>query len=143
MTDKTRDAKGRFPQGVSGNPNGRPRSASAELRKQLSRHGAELVEKAVELALAGDVAALRICLDRIAPPLKPQPVALDIDLTGAEGLACVSRRLIDAAAEGKAPSDSVAQLVGALGQVARISEVDELTRRIEALEQSSGTRAAA
>ncbi len=142
MTD-IRDTSGRFKPGKSGNPNGRPRSASAELRKQLSRHGAELVEKAVELALAGDVAALRICLDRIAPPLKAQAAPLSVELPADAGLAGTARAFVDAAASGEIPADTAGQMVTALASLARVQEVDELAARIAALEQSSGTRAAA
>jgi len=127
---------GQWPKGVSGNQKGRPKSASVELREQLSEHGTELVGKAVEMALAGDAQALRICLDRIAPPLKAQPAPIHVDLDGAEGLAGVSRRLVDEAACGRVPADVASQLVSALGQVARITEIDELERRLAALEQA-------
>lgn len=132
MTERT--SQGTFAPGVSGNPAGRPKSASTELRRQLSEHGTELVSKAVEMALAGDAQALRICLDRIAPPLKAQPAPIHVDLDGAEGLAGVSRRLVDEAAAGRVPADVASQLVSALGQVARITEIDELERRLDALE---------
>lgn len=130
----SRTPKGHFAKGHSGNPAGRPKSANAELRRQLSEHGPALATKAVELALDGDTTALKICLDRIAPALKPSPAPIQVDLEGAEGLAGVSRRLVDSAAAGEIPADVASQLVGALGQVARITEIDELERRLEALE---------
>ena len=34
--------------------------------------------KAIELAKAGDLAALRVCLDRIAPPRKDRPVLFEL-----------------------------------------------------------------
>jgi hypothetical protein len=135
MTERLPD--GRFKPGTSGNPNGRPKSATTELRRQLAEHGPALASKAVEMALAGDAQALRICLDRISPSLKPQPAPIHVDLDGAEGLAGVSRRLVDSAAAGEIPADVAAQLVGALGQVARITEIDELERRLAALEESA------
>lgn len=134
---KTRQPNGQFAPGRSGNPAGRPKSASTELRRQLAEHGPELVETAVQLALEGDPQALKICLDRIAPPLKPQPAPIHVDLDGADGLAGVSRRLVDEAAAGRVPADVASQLVGALGQVARIIEVDELEERLAALEEAA------
>jgi hypothetical protein len=38
----------------------------------------ELIEKTVELALAGDITALRLCLDRIMPPRKDRPIQLSL-----------------------------------------------------------------
>jgi hypothetical protein len=37
-----------------------------------------LARKAVEMALAGDAAALRLCLDRIVAPRRAQPCSLDL-----------------------------------------------------------------
>lgn len=135
MTERLPD--GRFKPGTSGNPNGRPKSATTELRRQLAEHGTEVVERIVKAALDGDMTAAKLVLDRISPSLKPQPAPIHVDLDGAEGLAGVSRRLVDSAAAGEIPADVAAQLVGALGQVARITEIDELERRLAALEESA------
>ncbi|WP_375741724.1 DUF5681 domain-containing protein, partial [Pseudomonas aeruginosa] len=74
---------GRNPDGTfaAGNP-GRPRGA----RHQVTRAIEELLEgeaegltrKAVEMALAGDTTALRLCLERIAPTKKDVPVQFDL-----------------------------------------------------------------
>jgi hypothetical protein len=37
-----------------------------------------LTRKAVELVLAGDVTALRLCLERLVPPCREAPVTLDL-----------------------------------------------------------------
>ena len=46
---------------------GRGPSRVAKLRKLLEPHASDLVTKAVELALAGDTMALRLCLERLLP----------------------------------------------------------------------------
>ena len=48
----------------------RPRSCCSTARPRRAR-------RAVELALAGDGMALRLCLDRIIPPRRGRPVQLD------------------------------------------------------------------
>ncbi|MDT8878522.1 DUF5681 domain-containing protein [Halomonas saccharevitans] len=127
---------GQFPKGRSGNPAGRPKSASTELRRSLAEHGTAVVEKVVSAALAGDMTAAKVVIDRLLPPLKAQPAPIHVDLEGADGLAGVSRRLVDEAAAGRVPADVASQLVAALGQVARITEIDELERRLAALESA-------
>ena len=37
-----------------------------------------LTQKAIDLALTGDMAALRLCLDRILPPRKDRPVSFTL-----------------------------------------------------------------
>lgn len=137
MTEKTelkRGKRGQFAPGQSGNPSGRPKKPTSELRRQLGEHGPALVEKTVQLALAGDTAALKLCLDRIAPPLKPSAERISVDIPEGANLSDAARALIGAAAAGQLPGDVAAQLVGAIGATAKVVEIDEITARLEALE---------
>jgi len=66
----------------SGNPSGKPTGAKdkrAALRTLLEPHAQELVTKAIELAKSGDTIGLRLCLERLIPPVKArdEPVALE------------------------------------------------------------------
>jgi len=82
ITAKTaKRARGRpFPKGQSGKPAGRPRGSSnratGAAEMLLDGEATALTRKAVELALAGDQAALRLCLDRTIAPRRERAVEL-------------------------------------------------------------------
>ena len=75
-----RDRHGRFAKRQSGNPGGRPRGSTNRATRAaellLDGEAAALTRKAVELALAGDPAALRLCLDRTVAPRRERSVEL-------------------------------------------------------------------
>lgn len=131
----------KFEPGRSGNPKGRPKGASKSerLRALLQPHAKDLVQKAVELALAGDQQALRLCLERLLPPLKAQAPTVEISaLKEAKGLVHMGEAIIQAVAAGKIAPDTANTLLAALSAHSHIIEVEDLQRRIEALEGGAG-----
>ncbi|WP_434108015.1 DUF5681 domain-containing protein [Paraburkholderia caffeinilytica] len=126
----------RFKKGESGNPAGKPRGAKdkrTELRELLQPHAAKLVEKAVELALSGDTTALRICLERCMPAIKTKDAPISISgLTGS--LAEQGQAVLSAMAGGEITPDEANSVLAAIAAQVRIVEVDELEKRIAALE---------
>lgn len=63
---------GRWKAGESGNPAGRrPGSGEvARLRAAIAEHLPSLIQTLIDRALSGDVAAARLMLERVIPPLK-------------------------------------------------------------------------
>ena len=69
-----------FPKGQSGNPSGRRKGVlnkRTELAKMLDPHAEELVAKMSELALQGDVTALRLCMERLIPKVTREPTGIE------------------------------------------------------------------
>ena len=126
--------------GESGNPEGRAKgsiNAATKLRRMIDAEG--IVKKLQEAALAGDVQAARTLLERALPVYRAsaEPVQLP-GLNDALELADKAHAVLAAVADGSIPPDLGAQLVTAIGTVARVAEVDELGRRIAALEANHG-----
>src|SRR4249919_1707890 len=71
-----------FEKGQSGNPAGRPRGsrsrATMALQDMLERGAESIARTAINLAKHGNIAALRICMDRLLPPRRHEPVTLDL-----------------------------------------------------------------
>ena len=133
----TRLPDGRFSPGASGNPTGRPRTESAALRAQLAENGPAIAAVVIEAAIGGDLQAAKRVLDRISPPLRAQAAPILLDLPGRpENATSTAAAIIRAAADGDLPPDVAAQLVAAVGTLARIIEVDELKDRLESLERA-------
>lgn len=136
MSTQARTKRGTFKKGTSGNPSGRPKSENAILRQRLSEHGEKVVAAVVEAALRGDMQAAKIVLERLCPPLKPSTAPITVDLPEDAGLAGTARAFVEAAAQGRLPADVALTLVQAVAGLTRIVEIDEIEKRLSALEAS-------
>ena len=121
--------------GQSGNPKGRPPGAGevATLRAAIAGKVPAILESLTAAALAGDVQAARLLLERTLPALKPAEQAQALHLPDGT-LTTQGRAVLAAVAAGELAPGQGAALLGAIGTLARVAEVDELARRIEALE---------
>jgi Family of unknown function (DUF5681) len=128
----------KFKPGQSGNPAGRTKGLPDKrnhLRSLLEPHRGALIEKAVSLALSGDTAALKLCIDRLIPALRPQdaPLAVPFDAGGNKGASALA--IFKQITEGEVSPSVGRELLAALVSVSEITEVEALTDRVAALER--------
>jgi hypothetical protein len=127
-----------FKPGESGNPQGKPKGAKSKytlMREALADDLPQLLEATKAAALSGDMTAMRLLLERTLPPHKASsaPVSLP-ELEQANTLTDYARAILSATSRAELPPDTAAQLLGALGNVAKLAEMDEIERRITELE---------
>lgn len=141
MTEKAA-RPGRWTKGQSGNPRGRKPGSGVtqQLRASIAQHVPDIVSKLVEQAKEGDTQAARLLLERVLPPVKQQEEAVSFDLP--EGtLSEQGAAVIRAAGDGEIAPSQATQMLTGLAAFAKLKEVDELERRLEALEAAASRKA--
>src|ERR1700737_1758408 len=139
MTPENTEAKQggtQFQPGQSGNPNGKPKgtrnAATLALESLLDGEAEALTRKAVELALAGDIAALRLCLDRILPPRKERPVSFEMPtINTAEDAKAASAALLAAVAAGSLTPSEAAEIGKLVDAYVKAIETTEVLMRLD------------
>ena len=138
-----RDAEGRFTKGHSGNPQGRrpgSRNRATELVELLLDGEAEaLTRRAVDLALDGQLGALRLCLDRIIPPRRQRAQRLDLPrVRNIADLGDTMAAIATAAMEGAITTGEAAELARVVEIFVRAVETSDFERRLQQLEERCG-----
>jgi hypothetical protein len=88
------------------------------------------------MALAGDVTALRLCLERIAPARKDRPISVNLPpLDSPDDMAAVSAALIQSVAEGQLTPFEAAQIAKLFEVHVHAVEMTEVSRRLNQLEE--------
>ena len=100
-----------------------------------------LTRKAVELALAGEMTALRLCLERILPPRKDAPIILDLPtMTTAGDIMQIQSTILQAVGTGNITPQEATALCAIAENVRKTIETVEIERRILALETSQSPK---
>lgn len=110
---------------------------AGKLRRAIAEHADEIVQALLERAQTGDVGAARVLLDRVLPAYKATAQSVAMPSLAAGTLTEKAQAVLAAAGAGAVPPDIAAQLLAAIGQTAKVAEIDELTTRIEALERAN------
>jgi hypothetical protein len=128
-----------FKKGQSGNPDGRPpgaRNKATLLIEQLLDDDAKnITEKAIQLAKAGDSTALRLCLDRLAPPRRDRHIAFNLPkLQKPEDAVAAAGSIVEAVANAHLTPSEAAEMMKLVEGYTRILEAEDHERRLRALE---------
>ena len=125
--------------GQSGNPKGRPTDTGevAKIRAAIAKQVPALLEALMTKALDGDVGAARLLLERTIAPLKAIEPTQALTLPDGS-LTDKGRAVLRSVADGVLAPSQGAALLGAIGTLARVTEMDELESRIAALEVRNG-----
>jgi len=130
----------KFQRGQSGNPKGRPtgarNKATVAVEALLDGEAEKLSRKAVEMALEGNAVALRLCLERIAPPRRGRPVSLDFGVVRSPAdLADAQASVLTAMANGDLTIEEAADAAKVIEAVGAAYERREMESRLAALEE--------
>jgi hypothetical protein len=130
-----RNVDGTFAEGNPGRPKGARHKVSLAVEQMLEGQQEQLTQAAIDKALEGDVTALRLCIDRIAPVRKDAPISFDLpDIETADDAAQAARSVLKAIAVGEVTPIEAAAVMGVIEQFRRTLETTEIERRISALE---------
>jgi hypothetical protein len=140
MPIEEKETNGQFVKGTSGNPSGRPpgsRNKTTLMMEGLLEGEAEqLFRKAVELALGGDVQALRLCLERLMPPRKDRLVHFDIPpVDNLNDIALALKHILGAISEGQITPQEGEILSRIVDMQANLIAAQDLKERVEKLEE--------
>ena len=133
-----------FEKGQSGNPGGRPPGArnKATLMAELLLQGEaeEMTRLVIERAKAGDMAALRMCLDRLVPPCRHRPIVFELPpLESAQDAASALAAITAGVAAGELTPAEAGELSGLVDGFVRVLEATVLEERVAWLERDLRT----
>ena len=129
-----------FKKGESGNPAGRPRKSGVrlkELRDRISEHGEELLDKAIAMALEGEVSMLRYCIDKILPSYRSVDCPVELsEVSGRRSLYRKALAIVDRIAEGEITASEGKDLLTSVSEVYKIKEYSEFEKRLAKIEEA-------
>ena len=142
MTDNfvRKSQKGQWPKGVSGNPSGRPRGscnkATLAMEGLLEEGAEQLINKAMAMALGGDTAAMRLCLERILPVRRDRLVHLELPpIRTAMEISQAISTIFTAIGKGEITPDEGEMMSNILATQTDIVVIEEIESRLAKVER--------
>jgi hypothetical protein len=107
------------------------------MQEMLEEKAEALVNKVVELAMGGNIAALRLCLDRLVPTRKNEPLACEMPplARAADAVAAIGA-IASAAVAGDVTPDEAAKLAKVISLYVSTLEAHQFEHRLAQLERA-------
>src|ERR1700720_2344193 len=127
----------RFEPGQSGNPAGRPPGSrnkkTLEIEELLAQRAEATVREILDRADRGDPAAMRLCMERMAPTGSNRPVAIELPpVETPDDVAAATRVVMKALAAGAISARETINLLTVVERLARLAErVQQMRERHE------------
>jgi hypothetical protein len=131
----------KFKPGQSGNPKGRTKGSRNQMtlamEALLDGESEALTRKAIDLALGGDITALRLCLDRVLPPRKDRPINFEMPaIATIEDAPAAMAAITSAVANGDITVTEAADVSRLVETYVRSVEASDLEKRLRAIEET-------
>ena len=133
-----RNTAGQFVSGNTGRPKGSRNKATLAIECLLQGQAEALTQTAVAKALEGDCVALRLCMERIAPAPKDQPISFSLPkMNNAMDVSEAAGTVLTAVSEGELTPIEAARVMGLIDSYRRTLELTEIEERLRALEKNN------
>ena len=130
-----RNTAGQFSAGNIGRPKGSRAKATIAIESLLQGQAEALTQTAVTKALEGDSVALRLCMERIAPAPKDQPVSFGLPkMKNALDASEAAGSVLTAVSEGELNSVEATRVMGLIESYRRTLELTDIEERLQALD---------
>lgn len=133
-----RNTDGTFGRGNAGRPKGARNRKTIAIETLLEGQAEALTQVAIEKALEGDSVALRLCMDRIAPPPKDNPVRFSLKpMHSAVDASNAAASVVTAVSEGELTPIEGTRVMGLIDSYRRVLELTDIETRLDALEHGN------
>ena len=126
-----------FRKDTPGNRAGRPRGIKDKRHRfseSIESMIPDVLDSVFQKAIAGDMTAAKMLLDRTLPSKRPAQEHVEIEHSG--NIPTDAQNVLRSVLDGKVSPDVGASLLSSMTSVLKAIEVEELAKRIEALEEA-------
>lgn len=135
----TRTKKGTFAAGNPGRPAGARNRTTQAIEALLDGEAEKLTRKCITAAKGGDMTAMRLCMERLAPVRKGKPVPFAMPtIDTVADIPKAGKAILAAVAAGDLSPEEAHAVMSVVEGFRRAVETSELAARLEALENTIG-----